>query len=83
MQCQSLGQSTVLGGRIVGEQGSPYKDHMDGVSGVRFPEESLENWRGWRGGWHRETIDNSAGLLSAGVLYSDYCILKGMLSQDS
>lgn len=33
MQCQSLGQSTVLGGRIVGEQGSPYKDHMDGVSG--------------------------------------------------
>lgn len=56
---------------------------MDGVLGVRFPEGGLESWSGWRGGGKGEMIDNSAGLLSAGVLCSDHCILKGILSQDS
>lgn len=50
---------------------------------MQFPE-GLENWEGGREGgegWQRETMDNSAGLLSAGV--SDHSILKGILSQDS
>lgn len=80
MQCQPLGQSTLLGDRIIGEHGSSYRDTWMKFWGCKRKPGELE---GVEGKVAKETIHHSASLLSTGVLFSDYCILKGMLSQDS